>query len=208
MNLPLVTVITPTWFRPDMLFSRCIPSVAAQTYQNIEHVIVHDGPYDDDFRHRFMGCKEPGLRYLMSLDEHEPYPHWGGPARRFGLERCTGEYITYLDDDDAFRPDHVQLLVQKLMDDPILGWVYSRMVSHAPSGDHVIGDCVPPVYGQIGSPMIMHRRQLIAAVANWGAPDAAEDWKLVEKWLAAGIKYAHVDADTVDVYPSAYAGLA
>ena len=204
---PLVTVITPTWNRPEQLFNRCIPSVAAQTYPNIEHVVVHDGPFDDEFKDRFLRCDAPGFRRLISLDEHDPNPHWGGPARRFGLERSEGEFVTYLDDDDAFRPDHVRLLAEQLINDPVLGWTYSRMVSHQPSGDYVIGDCVPPVYGQIGSPMLMHRRQITASVASWGAPDAAEDWKLVELWIASGIKYGHVHEDTVDVWPSAYAAL-
>jgi cellulose synthase/poly-beta-1,6-N-acetylglucosamine synthase-like glycosyltransferase len=44
MNCPLVSIITPTWKRRDLLVKRALPSVAAQDYPNIEHVVVSDGP--------------------------------------------------------------------------------------------------------------------------------------------------------------------
>ena len=71
---------------------------------------------------------------------------------------------------------------------------------------HVIGDTDAPVYGQLGSPMIMHRRSVLE-FATWGEPDAAEDWKLVELWIASGVQYVPVKQVTVDVYPSTFANL-
>ena len=44
MAVPLVSVITPTWQRHALLLDRCIPSVAAQDYPNVDHVVVSDGP--------------------------------------------------------------------------------------------------------------------------------------------------------------------
>jgi len=203
--LPLVSVITPTWQRHDLLLNRCIPSVSAQTYPHVEHIIVSDGP-DEELRAKFMSIQDPGFRRLILLDEHPAVPHWGTFARTAGVEAARGEFIAYNDDDDALRPEHCALLAQALIDHPEAGFAYSRMVSHNPSGDHVIGDCVPPVYGQLGSPMLMHRRDILQQAA-WGEPDAAEDWKLVELWIAAGVQYIHVHEDTVDVYPSTFANL-
>jgi len=204
--VPLVSVVTPTWHRHDLLLNRCIPSVAAQGYPNVEHVIVSDGP-DDELRAKFMACQTPGFRRLILLDEHPAVPHWGTFARRAGLEAAQGEFITYNDDDDALRPEHCALLAQALIDNPQAGFAYSWMLSHNPSGDHTIGDCVPPVYGQLGSPMIMHRRELTSKYATWGEPDAAEDWKMVELWIANGVQFTHVPQVTVDVYPSTFANL-
>jgi glycosyltransferase involved in cell wall biosynthesis len=202
---PLVSVITPTWQRHNTLLGRCIPSVSAQTYPHVEHVIVSDGP-DDELRARFMAAQDPGFRRLILLDEHPAVPHWGTFARRAGLEAAQGEFITYNDDDDALRTEHCALLAQALIDNPDAGFAYSWMLSHNPSGDHTIGDCVPPVYGQLGSPMIMHRRSVLE-FATWGEPDAAEDWKLVELWIASGVQYVPVKQVTVDVYPSTFANL-
>jgi glycosyltransferase involved in cell wall biosynthesis len=46
-DLPLVPIVTSTWRRADMLMQRCIPSVMAQSYPNVEHIIVSDGPDDE-----------------------------------------------------------------------------------------------------------------------------------------------------------------
>ena len=80
------------------------------------------------------------------------------------------------------------------------------MMSHQPSGDVLVGNIEPPVYGQIGSPMIMHRREILE-VATWGEPDAGEDWHLVSAWLGAGVRFELLDPVTVDAYPSTYAHL-
>ena len=45
-ELPLVSVVTSTWRRADVLMQRCIPSVMAQSYPNFEHIIVSDRPDD------------------------------------------------------------------------------------------------------------------------------------------------------------------
>jgi glycosyltransferase involved in cell wall biosynthesis len=202
---PLVSVITPTWQRHGLLLNRCIPSVSAQTYPHVEHVIVSDGP-DEELRAKFTSCQDPGFRRLIALDEHSPVPHWGTFARLAGLEAAMGEFIAYCDDDDALRPEHCALLAQALTDNPGAGFAYSWMLSHNPSGDHVIGDVVPPVYGNFGTPMMMHRRSVLR-YAGWGEPDAAEDWKLIELWIASGVQYVPVKQATVDVYPSTFANL-
>ena len=59
----------------------------------------------------------------------------------------------------------------------------------------------PPGRGTIGTPMIMHRRGLLD-VANWGIASPIEDWELVSRWLAAGVRYVSIPDVTVDVWPS------
>lgn len=195
---PLVSIVIPTWQRHDLLLGRCLPSVAAQSYPNIEIVVVSDGP-DPDLAATLTAWPVPPVR-CFQLPEHGPEPHWGAAARRRGCEVATGALIGYCDDDDALRPDHVALLAAAFAERPGLGFAYSRMVSHNPSGDVVIG-YAQPALGQIGTPMIMHRPELLE-IATWGEGSAAEDWDLIGKWLAAGVTCHAVDAETVDVWPS------
>jgi hypothetical protein len=203
-----VSIITPTWGRREKLLKRCMPSVQFQDYDNIEHVIVSDGP-DPELAWKIDDAWPPAVcRFpliIECLPEHSPVPHWGSYARKRGTELATGELICYLDDDDAYRPGHVKALAAAL-EDPDAMWAYSHMLSHQPSGDVLIGDCEPPVYGQTGSPMLMHRRECLEH-AGWGEPDAAEDWKLAQLWLAAALPWKHVAETTIDVYPSAYGHL-
>ena len=197
---PTVSVITPTWQRHDLLLSRCVPSVAAQDYPAVEHVIVSDGP-DPDLRGKL--DELPGVRF-EELAEHDPAARWGHWARLHGIAVAKGEYITYLDDDDAYTSDHASVLAGALDSRPDAGFAYSRMVSHNSSsgGTWRVGSD-PPGYGAIGTPMIMHRRSLLE-VATWEQSLPSIDWDLVERWLAAGTAYVSVDVDTVNVWPSVF----
>lgn len=189
-----VSVITPTWQRHRMLLDRCVPSVAAQDYPDAEHVVVSDGP--DPVLAGILAERFPSVRYA-ELPAHGG--HWGHEARLLALGVCTGQYITYLDDDDAYRPQHCRVLAGALNANPGAGFAYSLM--RWSNGTCIGAD--PPVYGQIGTPAIMHRRSVLAA-ATWERSEPSVDWDLVSRWLAAGIGYVHVPDVTVDVWPSAF----
>jgi glycosyltransferase involved in cell wall biosynthesis len=194
---PSVDVITPTWARHDLLLGRCIPSVQAQDYPDIRHIVVSDGP-DPVLREKLAGLP---VRF-EELPEHDPAARWGHWARLHGTDVAKGEYITYLDDDDSYRPDHVSVLAAALEDRPDAGFAYSRMIMHTQHGSCRIGTD-PPGYGQIGVPAIMHRRGLLD-VATWEQSEPTIDWDLVSRWLDAGVRYTSVAADTVDIWPSTY----
>lgn len=208
-KLPIVSVITPTWQRHDELFDRCIPAVQAQTYPRTEHVIISDGP-DPVLSERMASNRTwpPELQrhfiWYWELSVHDPAPHYGHLARRAGLEHAGGELITYCDDDDALRPEHCTLLSATLAARPDCGFALSRMLSHSPSGTSVIG-AGTPACGNVGTPMIMHRRDVLEH-ANWDQAGQFEDWDLVAAWADAGVLYAQADAETSDVWPSAYRG--
>jgi glycosyltransferase involved in cell wall biosynthesis len=196
LSVPLVSVITPTWQRHDLLISRCIPSVQAQDYPAVEHVIVSDGP-DPALRAKLTGLP---VRFA-ELPEHDPAARWGHWARLHGIDLAQGEYITYLDDDDAYRPGHASVLAAALDAQPGAGFAYGRMIMHTQASYYRVGTD-PPEYGQIGTP-VMHRREVLG-VATWEQSTPTIDWDLVSRWLAAGVGYVSVGADTVDVWPGAF----
>lgn len=203
-----MTVVTATWRRHDLLLSRCAPSVRQQAYPNVEHVIVSDGP-DLELAEKlppWRSCNRS--RRYASLPEHDPGPHWGHLARLRGTELAAGELITYCDDDDALRPGHCELLATALMEHPEAGWARSLMASHRPASDTEAVTEIgygEPSCGNIGTPMIMHRREILQH-GTWGPASDFEDWDLVNKWIHAGIGHVKVDEVTVDVWPSLFFG--
>jgi hypothetical protein len=102
---PLVSIITPTYNRPDEL-RRMLGAVAAQTYPNIESVVVNDGGSPVDH----VVAEFPFAR-LIDKKVNE------GSARtqRVGWENARGEYIGILPDDDWIYPDHVERLVNAML---------------------------------------------------------------------------------------------
>src|ERR1700693_229523 len=97
----LVSVITPTWQRHEVLLDRCIPSVQRRQGVALEHIVVSDGPDPD------LNVLIPEDVCYFELPEHDPALHWGAPARNFGVARGKGEFIAYLDDDDEWEPLHL-----------------------------------------------------------------------------------------------------
>ena len=193
MTFPRVAVITPTWQRNDVLLERCIPSVAAQDYPNVEHIVISDGP-DDALRATL--STDDRVTYLDMLT-HDPDARWGHWARLAGIEATTAQYIAYLDDDNSFRPNHVSTLMTALQAQPLSGYAYSRMVLHC-GGGAVIGQPVPR-YGQIDTSMILHRRSILDT-ATWTQSLPTIDWDLVERWMQAGIGWAYAPVITSDKF--------
>lgn len=200
---PLVSVVTATWQRHELLLDRCIPAVAAQDWPAVEHVVVSDGP-DARLQRLIAGqaARETRLVYA-ELPAHGTARHWGGPARRHGIKVARGNLIAYLDDDDSWGPSHISVLVAALRADPAAGFAFSRADAHLPDGRTArIGDG-RLAHGRILTSMILHRREVLEA-ATWAHDDSPhEDWLLVAGWLAAGIRCVSVDAVTCDYYPAA-----
>lgn len=193
MSLPLVSVVTPTWQRHDVLLGRCIPSVAAQEYGNVEHIVVSDGP-DPVLAEALDG--DGRVRYA-EVPEHDPGARWGHWARLQGIDMAKGEYIAYLDDDNSYRPEHLALVVAALEADPDPDFGYGSMILHCAGGAVIGGD--RPHYGQIDTSMIVHRRGLLD-VATWTHSLPTIDWDLVDRWMQAGVRWAWVPVVTSDKY--------
>lgn len=114
---PLVSVCVATYNRGALLVERCIASVLAQTYTNLEIIVVGDC-CTDDTAERFDRIRDPRLRFL-NLPERGKYPEhpewrWmvaGTVPLNHALNLARGDFITHLDDDDRFAPDRIRRLV-------------------------------------------------------------------------------------------------
>ena len=198
MRNSLVSVVTATHNRHEGLV-RCIKSVRAQTYPNVEHVVVADGP-DAELR---TIIPRNGVTRLIELGRNwhtfTDHPSYGAAARLVGTMCARGAYIAYLDDDDAYLPDHVESLV-RLIEKEGVDLAYSQMAS-IQSGHKIaeIGDPTPR-YGVVGTPMVLHKAELLR-VANWDVNHGyGEDWGLFQKWIDAGATYAFLPRVTVQIY--------
>jgi len=103
-NRPLVSVIVPTYDRYASL-SRALESIERQTFQDYEVIVVNDGGNSvSDVVAEFSKAK------LIDHPENRGLP----AARNTALHAAVGKYATYLDDDDEFLPNHLQVLTEKL----------------------------------------------------------------------------------------------
>ena len=99
---PLVSIIIP-FLNPGDWLSEAIDSVLAQTYTNLEIILIDDGSVDEDAAIALKYCgRFPGrIFYYM----HESHVNKGLTAsRNLGLSKARGMLIAFLDADDCWMP--------------------------------------------------------------------------------------------------------
>jgi len=94
MNQPLLSVIIPC-YNIEKYLDKCISSIVAQTYTNLEILLINDGSTDNSG----MICdawqeQDQRIRVIHKQNEGSSY------ARKTGVENATAEYVTFVDADD------------------------------------------------------------------------------------------------------------
>lgn len=103
MNTPLISVIVPC-FNQARYLPDCLDSVFAQTYPHWECIVVNDGSTDDTRQvAAAYAVKDARFRYV----EQENRGLSG--ARNRGLREMRGQYVQFLDSDDAISPEKFEL---------------------------------------------------------------------------------------------------
>lgn len=198
--LPMVSVVTPTHLRHRLLLERCIPSVQAQDYKGRWEQIIVSGP-DPELAGMARYWNPEHIRY-HEMDEN--VADGGATPRRIGCELARGDLICYLDDDVAYRPDHISKLVTAMTGGA--DFAFSMMQTwHGSQQGHVIGT-PPPRHGTVDTSLIMNRPGLLNK-ATWekvtdgrdGRP-GDPDGDLVNRWMALGVTWAYVPDITVDYW--------
>lgn len=123
MNDSKVTVIITTYKRNPEIVLRAVNSVRRQTYQNLEIIIVDDSPDDyslrSEVRKSIEALQDHRIIYLCNEC------NIGACAsRNCAIDRSTGAFIMYVDDDDEILEECVEKRVAKF-DHSDVGLVYS-----------------------------------------------------------------------------------
>jgi len=111
MNNPLVSVVIPSFNRLDYLL-RAIESVFSQTYSNTEIIVINDGSTEEGYlEHKYI--KEINQ---INLKQNQKIINGFGPGniRNFGINKSNGEWIAFLDDDDIWLKDKLEIQLNNL----------------------------------------------------------------------------------------------
>jgi hypothetical protein len=114
---PLVSICIATFNRGALLAERSVRAALAQTYPNVEVIVVGDA-CTDDTAERMTAVADPRLRFV-NLPERGRYPdnplhRWmvaGTVPMNVAMRMARGRFVTHLDDDDEHAPDRVQTLL-------------------------------------------------------------------------------------------------
>ncbi|ALF54790.1 family 2 glycosyl transferase [Nostoc piscinale CENA21] len=116
---PIVSVIVPTFNRANLL-PRAISSILQQTLSNFELIIVDDGSTDNTAE-VVKEFTDPRIKFLP-LGKN----YGGSYARNQGIKAASTELIAFLDSDDEWLAEKLELQVKRLQesDDPLATVVY------------------------------------------------------------------------------------
>ncbi len=106
----MVSIIVPVYNTSAEYLGECFSSVEAQTYENIELIIVNDGSTN---RETVDFCKSYKYDKAVLISTENAGV---SSARATGLESVHGSRVMFLDSDDRLEPDAVECLM-KVMDD-------------------------------------------------------------------------------------------
>lgn len=109
--MPLVSVIIPV-YNVEHYLRQCLDSVGAQTLSDIEIICVNDSSTDGSLDILEDYAKKDSRIQVVTQ------PNGGaGAARNKGLSMAKGKYLSFLDSDDFFEPDMLELAYKKAEED-------------------------------------------------------------------------------------------
>lgn len=105
-STPLISILIPCYNAAPWLH-RCLDSVLAQTYTNWEAICVNDGSFKDNTAEILEEYAAKDARFKVIHQENRGL----AGARNTGLRHMTGEWMTWVDADDAVLPQHLTSLL-------------------------------------------------------------------------------------------------
>jgi glycosyltransferase involved in cell wall biosynthesis len=173
----LVSVIIPC-YRQASYLSEAVDSVLAQTYSNVEAIVVNDGSDDE--------TESVALRYGERI-RYAWRPNGGiSAARNTGIKHSRGAYLKFLDADDYLHPEQIAWQMEAIggSDDKVSftgvrlfrdGWP-EQYLDHVPQATALLPDLFKPLdWGSILG--FLFPARLVHAVGGFAeGVTHAEDW--------------------------------
>jgi glycosyltransferase involved in cell wall biosynthesis len=135
MTPPLVSIIIPT-YNYGHLVGQAVESALAQTYSQIEVIVVDDGSTDNTAEQ----LRPYGSRIRVISQANQGL----SAARNTGIREARGEWVALLDSDDAFHPRKIERQLQAITAHPELALIGTSIFSTEPPDWATLKMDVPP----------------------------------------------------------------
>jgi glycosyltransferase involved in cell wall biosynthesis len=213
--MPTFSIIIPTYNRADGRLQRALDSVVCQVYRagDWECVVVDDGSTDDT--NIIESWFEP-IQYSNFNIIHHEQRQGRVIARNTGMAAATGEWIAWLDSDDAYDPMYLATFAHHIEQEPdarlfvcgaiVHGMVGERNARICPAWTKIRKAWMPPVNsdgahlhftsGKIGTGSFVFHRECYEAVgpfppwvSHLDIADGVDEWLGYETGYSAAKKW-------------------
>ncbi len=180
--MPHISVVIPA-YNAERTILETIASVQKQTFTDFELIVINDGSTDKT------------LDLLQAIEDDRlkvfSYSNGGLPtARNRGIAKSTGEFIAFLDADDLWADDKLELQLAAMKEYPNVGLAYSWTYNMSETGE-LLSPVEPTFSGAVYADLLLWnflsngsnpliRRQAIESVGEFRPPSMSADW---DYWL-------------------------
>jgi glycosyltransferase involved in cell wall biosynthesis len=215
---PLISVIIPTYNRAGCI-ERAVNSVLAQTYTNLEVIVVDDGS-EDNTESVVASMPDGRVRYVK-----QDANRGAAAARNAGVRHAEGELIAFQDSDDYWYPDKLEKQMNYWEKHPEYSMIYGTYIRRLGNGHisfAVPGDCERETLegnifeylildNSIGAPTMILKKEAFMEVGGFDETmSCLEDWdfavKFALKYSIGFVEEPVMDALRVDVGVSNHKG--
>jgi len=127
-NLPLVSIIMPTYNRAGYILET-LHSICGQTYTHWELLVLDDGS-EDNTEEVVKSVKDSRIAY-----HRFPKTNIVGRLKNTGIEMAKGTLIAFMDSDDLWLEDKLELQVNALLENKEAGFSYTNAYNFTDNGE-------------------------------------------------------------------------
>ena len=118
---PLVSVIVPAYDVAEYI-GEALDSVLTQTFTDYEIIVINDGSPDTPALERALASYLPRIVYLKQENQGV------SAARNAGIQAARGSLLAFLDGDDTWLPNYLEVQVAKIQADPTIDVLYPNVM--------------------------------------------------------------------------------
>lgn len=206
----LVSVIMPTYKRSLEFVQRAVESLINQTYTNLEIIVIDDSPlnYSEIKRiSEFLKCDERIIYIKNKVNLG------GSESRNIGINKSSGKYITFLDDDDVYLPQKIEKQINYMKKNSYQ-MTFTKMLIYnsdnklldvrdypkLPIGNNEELLKYHLMHHMTGTPTFMYEAQILKELGGFDDIKMGQEFCLMLKTIQNNIKIGYIDECYIKVY--------
>lgn len=188
--IPFFSVIVCTYNRAHILL-RALNSLTSQTFHDWDCIIIDDASEDNTKEVISPFIKKHGFQYIK-------HSHRGcAMSKNAGMEAAKGQYITFLDSDDEYAPQHLSIRHDTLIQKPEIDLLHSNVKvignrfvpdKDNPSNKIDINECT------VGGTFVIKRHAI--GITDRFQDIYSDDSSFLERFLSEGKKVLKINSPT------------